>query len=105
MGQEWTASLPALVMIIVGFGGLAGAILAIVKLWRTIVPDARSQFETDTRRDIHDLHTRVGFLEIEVAKIDQPSIGRRFDGLEGKIDRLYEFLIEQFSAGNKPDRR
>ena len=30
---------------------------------------------------------------------------RRFDGLEGKIDRLYEFLIEQFSAGNKPDRR
>jgi len=89
MEQEWTASLPALVMIIVGLGGLAGAILAIVKLWRTIVPDARSQFETDTRRDIHDLHTRVGFLEIEV----------------DKIDRLYEFLIEQFSAGNKPDRR
>ena len=36
-------------------------------------------------------------LELDVAKIDQPSIAKRFDTLEGKIDKLYDFLLERLT--------
>ena len=44
-------------------------------------------------------------LELDVARIDQPSIAKRFDSLEGKIDKLYEFLPERFSEGMKDAHR
>ena len=31
------------------------------------------------------------------ARIDQPSITRRFDAIEGKIDKLYDFLLERLT--------
>ena len=49
------------------------------------------------KSDIQDIRTRVGMLELDVAKIDQPSIAKRFDTLEGKIDKLYDFLLERLT--------
>jgi hypothetical protein len=49
------------------------------------------------RDDMHDIRARVAALEVEVAKIDQPAIVKRFDSIEGKIDRLYEFMIDRFA--------
>lgn len=108
MTQDWAGDIPAVIFFIVGLGGLSGAILAIVKLWQAITPDSKQQFEKDIdaiKDDVHDIRTRVGALELEVAKIDQPSIVKRFDGIEGKIDRLYEFLLDRFSDGGKDPRR
>ena len=36
-------------------------------------------------------------LELDVARIDQPSIAKRFDAIEGKIDKLYDFLLERLT--------
>ncbi len=108
MAQDWTGSIPAVVYFIVGVGGLAGALLAVIKLWQTVVPDRKQQFENDIdaiKDDVHDIRSRVAALEIEVAKIDQPAIVKRFDGIEGKIDRLYEFLLDRFAEGGKDPRR
>ena len=49
------------------------------------------------KSDIQDIRTRVGMLELDVAKIDQPSIAKRFDAIEGKIDKLYDFLLERLT--------
>ncbi|SMO65643.1 hypothetical protein SAMN06265173_108115 [Thalassovita litoralis] len=106
MQQDWVATIPSLVYFIIGLGGVAGALLAIVKLWQVIRPASHST-EQDIERikeDVHDIRGRVVALEIEVAKIDQPAIVKRFDGIEGKIDRLYEFLLERFSD-SAPDRK
>ena len=108
MAQDWTGSIPTVIYFIVGLGGLSGAILAIVKLWQTVAPNPKQQFEKDIeaiKTDVHDIRSRVGALELEVAKIDQPSIVKRFDGIEGKIDRLYEFLLDRFADGEKEPRR
>ena len=37
-------------------------------------------------------------LELDVAKIDQPSIAKRFDAIENKIDKLYDFLLERLTT-------
>ena len=106
MGQDWVSGIPAAIYFIIGLGGVSGAILAIVKLWQTIRPkldNTERDIET-IKRDVHDIRGRVVALEIELAKIDQPAIVKRFDGIEGKIDRLYEFLLERFSDGS-PDRK
>jgi hypothetical protein len=98
--MDWTASIPTTVYFIVGLGGVAGALLAILKLKEAVVPDANSQVKKDIatiRADIHDIRARVGMLELDVARIDQPSITRRFDAIEGKIDKLYEFLLERLT--------
>lgn len=108
MAQDWTGSIPTVIYFIVGLGGLSGAILAMVKLWQTVVPDRKQQFENDVnaiKDDVHDIRSRVAALEIEVAKIDQPAIVKRFDGIEGKIDQLYKFLLDRFSDGAKDARR
>lgn len=108
MGQDWVASVPGVIVFILGLGGLAGALLAIVKLWQTLRPPAPDTTERDIhtiRQDVHDIRTRLAQLEIDVAKIDQPAIVKRFDGLEGKIDRLYEFLLDRFSDNVKEVRR
>jgi hypothetical protein len=100
MTTDWTASIPTAVYFIVGLGGVAGALLAMVKLKEAVVPDANSQVKKDIatiRADIHDIRARVGMLELDVARIDQPSITRRFDAIEGKIDKLYEFLLERLT--------
>jgi len=106
MGQDWVSSIPAVIYFIIGLGGVAGAILAIVKLWQTIrpKPDNTERDIESIKTDVHDIRGRVAALEIEVAKIDQPAIVKRFDGIEGKIDRLYEFLLDRFSDGS-PDRK
>ena len=106
MAQDWVAGIPTVVYFIIGMGGIAGAMLAIIKLWHTIRPrpDTTERDIETIRDDVHDIRARVAALEIEIAKIDQPSIAKRFDGLEGKIDRLYEFLLDRFSDG-APDRR
>lgn len=107
MGQDWVEGVPSLILFIIGMGGLAGAILAIVKLWQTIRPKANST-ERDIeaiRFDVHDIRTRVAALEIEVAKIDQPSIVKKFDVLEGKFDRIYEFLLDRFADGAAERKR
>ena len=107
MGQDWVGSIPAVIYFIIGLGGLAGALLAIVKLWRTIRPqDDTTEREIETiKTDVSDIRGRVVALEIEVAKIDQPAIVKRFDGIEGKIDRLYDFLLDRFSDGSHNSRR
>jgi hypothetical protein len=100
MTQDWTGDIPAAVYFVVGIGGVAGALLAILKLKEAIVPDANSQVTKDIatiRADIHDIRARVGMLELDVARIDQPSIAKRFDALEGKIDKLYDFLLERLT--------
>jgi hypothetical protein len=98
--MDWTASIPTAVYFILGLGGVAGALLAMLKLKEAVVPDANSQVKKDIatiRADIHDIRARVGMLELDVARIDQPSITRRFDAIEGKIDKLYEFLLERLT--------
>ena len=100
MVQDWTGDIPTVVYFVVGLGGLAGALLAIVKLKEALVPDATSQVTKDIatiKADIHDIRARVGMLELDVARIDQPSIAKRFDAIEGKIDKLYEFLLERLT--------
>ena len=100
MAPDWTGGLPTAIYFIVGLGGVAGALLAMVKLWETLVPDRGQQFVKDIatiKSDIQDIRTRVGMLELDVAKIDQPSIAKRFDAIEGKIDKLYDFLLERLT--------
>lgn len=106
MGQDWVSGIPAVIYFIIGLGGVAAAVLAIVKLWQTIRPktDNTERDIESIKNDIHDICGRVATLEIDIAKIDQPAIVKRFDGIEGKIDRLYEFLLERFSDGS-PDRK
>ena len=108
MNEDWTRALPGMVYIILGLGGLAAAMLAILQLWRALVPDPRDMLGRDVetiKTDIHDIRTRVTALELDVARIDQPSIAKRFDSLEGKIDKLYEFLLERFAEGVKDAHR
>ena len=100
MEQDWTGNIPTVVYFVVGLGGVAGPLLAMLKLKEAVVPDANSQVKKDIvtiRADIHDIRARVGMLEIDVARIDQPSITRRFDAIEGKIDKLYDFLLERLT--------
>ncbi|SDB57482.1 hypothetical protein [Bauldia litoralis] len=100
MATDWTSNIPAAVYFIIGIGGFAGAILAIVKLWETVVPSRQQQFAKDVstiKSDIQDIRSRVGMLELDIARIDQPSIARRFDGIEHKIDKLYDFLLERLT--------
>ena len=100
MQNQWVADLPGVVLFIVGLGGFAGALLAIVKLWQEFVPNSENHLARDIaaiKADVHDVRKRVGMLEIDLAKIDQPAIARRFDTIEQKIDRLYDLLIERFT--------
>jgi hypothetical protein len=100
MVQDWTGNIPTVIYFVVGLGGVAGALLAIVKLKEALVPDAASQVTKDIatiKADIHDIRARVGMLELDVARIDQPSIAKRFDAIEGKIDKLYDFLLERLT--------
>ncbi len=100
MVQDWTGDIPTVMYFIVGLGGVAGAFLAMVKLKEALVPDANSQVKKDIasiRADIHDIRARVGMLELDVARIDQPSIAKRFDAIESKIDKLYDFLLERLT--------
>jgi len=100
MVADWTSELPMVVYFIVGLGGVAGALLAMVKLKEALVPDPDLQITRDIasiKADIQDIRTRVGMLEIDVARIDQPSIARRFDAIEGKIDKLYELMLERLT--------
>lgn len=100
MQQNWTENLPTVIWFIIGTGGVAGAILAIIKLWQAVVPDAGTTIQKDIssiKGDIHEMRKRVGMLEMDVAKIDQPSMIRRFDAFEQKLDRLYDLLIERLT--------
>ena len=100
MQQNWVENLPAVVWFIIGLGGVAGAILAIIKLWQAVVPDAGTTIQKDIsaiKGDIHEMRKRVGMLEMDVARIDQPGIARRFDAFEAKLDRLYDLLIERYA--------
>lgn len=100
MQNQWVADLPGVVLFIVGLGGFAGALLAIVKLWQEFVPSSENHLARDIsaiKTDIQDVRKRVGMLEIDLAKIDQPAISRRFDSMEQKIDRMYDLLIERFT--------
>jgi hypothetical protein len=100
MVQDWTGNIPTVVYFVVGLGGVAGALLAMLKLKEAVVPNASQQVSKDIvtiRADLHDIRARVGMLELDVARIDQPSITRRFDAIEGKIDKLYDFLLERLT--------
>ncbi len=100
MTADWTSELPVVVYFIVGLGGVAGALLAMVKLKESLVPDPAQQVTKDIatiKADIQDIRSRVGMLELDMAKIDQPAITRRFDTIEGKIDKLYDFLLERLT--------
>lgn len=104
MNSGWVEAVPAVIFFIIGLGGLAGAILAIVKLWQSLVPDGKKKLAEDidaVKDDVHDIRNRVTALELDVAKIDQPAIVKRFDGIEGKIDKLYDFLLERFADPKK----
>ena len=100
MAADWTSELPFVIYFIVGLGGVAGALLAMVKLKEALVPDPNLQVTKDIasiKADIQDIRSRVGMLELDMAKIDQPAITRRFDTIEGKIDKLYDFLLERLT--------
>lgn len=100
MQQQWVQDLPEVILFILGFGGLAGAMLMVVKLWKEFVPDGETALAKDIaaiKSDIHDVRKRVGMLEIDIAKIDHPAISRRFDTIEHKIDRLNDLLIERLT--------
>jgi len=100
MTADWTSELPVVVYFIVGLSGGAGALLAMVKLKESLVPDPAQQVTKDIatiKADIQDIRSRVGMLELDMAKIDQPAITRRFDTIEGKIDKLYDFLLERLT--------
>lgn len=97
---QWAADLPDVILFVIGLGGLAGALLLIVKLWKEFVPDGGSVLSKDIasiKADIHDVRKRVGMLELDIAKIDHPAISRRFDTIEQKIDRLNDLLIERLT--------
>ena len=97
MDANWTSNIPDAVYFVIGIGGVAAAILTIVKLWEAVVPDRLELFAKDlatTRSDLQDIRTRVGKLETDITKIDQPAINGRFDKLAGKIDKFYDFLLE-----------
>ena len=47
MTQDWTGDIPAAVYFVVGLGGVAGALLAMLKLKEALVPDANSQVSKD----------------------------------------------------------
>ena len=103
MTEDWTDGLVTVVYFIVGLGGVAGALLAMTKLWETLVPDRGQQVIRDIasiRADIHDIRSRVGMLELDMAKIDQPAITRHFDAIEGKIDKLHDFLLERLTQSS-----
>jgi len=95
--HDWIHLAQPVILFVIGVGALAAALLYIRQLYREVVPDGDVQLQADIgaiKRDLHDIRNRVGMLEIEVAKI------------ESKIDRLYEFLIDRFSAeGTGPKRR
>jgi len=60
---------------IVGLGGVAGALLAMVKLKEALVPDPGQQVVKDIatiKADIQDIRARVGMLELDVAQ-DRPA--------------------------------
>lgn len=100
MHTEWIGSIPDVIVFILGLGGFAGALLLVVKLWREFVPDADTALSRDVsaiRSDLHDVRTRVGMLEVDIAKIDHPGITRRFDTIEKKIDRLNDLLVERLA--------
>lgn len=100
MQHNWVDNLPAVIWFIIGLGGVAGAILAIIKLWQAVVPSANSTIQRDIstiKGDMHEIRKRVGMLEMDVAKIDQPAIVRRLDAFEAKIDRLHDLMIERFT--------
>lgn len=97
---QWVADLPDVILFVIGLGGLAGALLLIVKLWKEFVPDGGSALARDIssiKADVHDVRKRVGMLELDIAKIDHPAISRRFDTIEQKIDRLNDLLIERLT--------
>ncbi len=100
MQTEWAKDLPDVILFILGLGGLAGALLLVVRLWKEFVPDNDSVLSRDIaaiKADVHDVRKRVGMLEIDIAKIDHPAIARRFDTIEQKIDRLNDLLIERLT--------
>lgn len=100
MQFEWVNDLPAVILFIIGIGGFAGALLAMVRLWKEFIPDAENALARDIasiKADVHDVRKRVGMLEIDLARLDQPAIARRFDLLEQKIDRLHDLLIERIA--------
>ena len=49
------------------------------------------------RADIAEIKKRVTAVELDLAHIDQPAMVKRFDTLEGKIDKLYDFLLERLT--------
>lgn len=98
--QQWVQDLPDVILFIIGVGGLAGALLMVVKLWKEFVPDGDTMLSRDIasiKADVHDVRKRVGMLELDIAKIDHPAIARRFDTIEQKIDRLNDLLIERLT--------
>ena len=58
MDNEWTTSLPGVVVFIIGIGGLAAAVLYIRQLYRVVVPDGDVQMHEDIgtiKRDLHEI--------------------------------------------------
>lgn len=95
---QWVTDLPNVVVFILGLGGLAGALLLMVKLWKEFVPDndhALAKDISSIKTDVHDVRKRVGMLEIDLARIDQPGIARRLDTFDQKLDRLHDIIIER----------
>lgn len=100
MQTQWVNDLPGVILFIIGIGGLAGALLAIVKLWKEFIPDNEHALAKDIssiKTDVHDVRKRVGMLEIDLARIDQPGIARRLDTFDQKLDRLHDIIIERFT--------
>jgi len=107
MTDNWLPLVPNAVYFLLGLGSLAGATLALRQLWRSLVPDPEQRIEHDIeaiRADIAEIKKRVTAVELDLAHIDQPAMVKRFDTLEGKIDKLFDFLLERFAEEAKDTR-
>lgn len=95
--REWVTQLPAFLVFILGLGGLAASLSAIIKLWRTIRPENEATQITQMQATLEDVQRRLGHMENEVAKIDAQAIDKRFDRIEAAIANLTNLIVETFA--------
>lgn len=98
MNEAWLEQFPSVIVFVLGLGALAAAALAILRLWRAVVPNTTHADIKAIKDDMHVIRKRVGVLEKDVAKLDHETISKRFDGIEGKIDKLFAVIIEHLAT-------
>lgn len=89
--EAWMQGVPAFLVIVIGVGALAGAILTIMKLYQTLFPDKEGAKISQLEEEIHDLKRRVAGHAATLAALE--TVTHRIATIEGKIDRVTEMLM------------